>query len=1130
MSNKRLGTVLRHIHSMVDAQSLAGATDGQLLARFASQRQEAAFAALLRRHGPMVLGVCRRVLRRDHDAEDVFQATFLLLARKAGSIRKRESVSSWLHGVAYRLAVKARVQGARRRAHERQAATMRTTRPRAQAAWQELQAMLDEATEELPEKYRTALVLCYLEGKTHKEAAHQLGCPLVTFRTWLARGRKLLRDRLVRRGLALSAGALASALATSTADAGVPASLLNPTLRAALKFAAGEAAARVAAPPVAVLVEGGLKAMLGNKLRIATVLLFAAALAAGGTGLVTHQVLAGRQDAARQAGAPKSTTPRAARPKPENDPQARTDRHGDPLPDGALLRIGTVRYRAGAGVNNAVLSPDGKLLATACESGITLFELATGKPRHLRGTGLNVFYGHQPLLAFSPNGKELINVTGGGNLRLWSVATGKRLHQIGNQPELVPVHGGMLPAPPVPGPDDPHWSAVWSPSDGKSLVVSTRGNVVLFLEPSSGKPLQRFRVAGELTSVAPDGKRLAVINARRGEVVLYNEAGKELRRFLRAGKAYLATLCCAGKLLITVNEESEVRVWDAATGRARRVIHGPLSQEKHFLTVVSATPDGKTLLAGTLEGEILRWDLGSGKALKPLRGHRRLVTGLLLSREGRTLVSVSWDHVIRRWDLATGEAEAAGDGYAGHITVTRSPDGRTIAAADYSGRLEIWDAASGKRIRMLRPCGPYVSKLRFSPDGKRLALAQSDCSIGLWDPNKGRELRSLKQAATPTDPYGSWFEALSLSPDGRFLVASARTAGMRMWEVPTGRVAWHDPNNGRAAFSPDGKTLVTGGQDRQLHFRDAATGKVRFSLTAGMEAGMDNEFVYSIAFSPVGGVLATGHLGGTIYLRDPKTGRERKALKGHQQVPCTLSFSPDGCWLASSGDHTVRIWEVATGAQVLRLNGHEGRTTQAEFGPDGRTVLSSSDDLTALLWSLRPAPRAGGKRPLQTLWTDLAGDPAKAYRALWTLTDDPKASSAFLRHKISPARTEVDEKRVRKLLADLDSPRFRARETASRALAELDVAAEGALRRALRETKSAEVRQRLRELLNRLQREPTAEDLRRARAVGVMEWCGTAEARQVLRDWARGTADAPLTRDARAALERLERTMATRPE
>ncbi len=196
-----------------------------------------------------------------------------------------------------------------------------------------------------------------------------------------------------------------------------------------------------------------------------------------------------------------------------------------------------------------------------------------------------------------------------------------------------------------------------------------------------------------------------------------------------------------------------------------------------------------------------------------------------------------------------------------------------------------------------------------------------------------------------------------------------------------------------------------------------------------------------------------------------------------------------------------------------------------DFGPDGRTVLSASADLTALLWSLRPSTEGRGKRPLETLWADLVAEPAKAYRAIWELADDPKAASDFLRKKIAPVKIDVGERRVRALLGDLDSDDFGKRESASRVLAVMAPAMERRLRLALADAKSAEVQRRLRRVLDELKREPTAEDFRHLRAVQVMELCGTAESLGVLRDWADGTSGIPLTQQAKAALQRVAKDL-----
>jgi RNA polymerase sigma factor (sigma-70 family) len=255
-----------------------GLTDGQLLGRFLDGREEAAFTALVRRHGPMVLGVCRRVLGNVHDAEDAFQATFLVLARKAASVLQREAVGSFLYAVAYRTALRARACAVRRRATERQVQDMPhpEVAPAEARDWQEL---LDEALAGLPEKYRVAVVLCDLEGRTRREAARQLRLPEGTLSSRLATARRMLAQRLARRGLALSGGALAAALAEGAAPA-VPASLVRATVQAAVLVAAGKAAAVTA--PAALLMNEVLKAMFLTKLKIAAAVIVTVALGAGG--------------------------------------------------------------------------------------------------------------------------------------------------------------------------------------------------------------------------------------------------------------------------------------------------------------------------------------------------------------------------------------------------------------------------------------------------------------------------------------------------------------------------------------------------------------------------------------------------------------------------------------------------------------------------------------------------------------------------------------------------------------------------------------------------------------------------------------------------------------------------------
>ena len=194
--------LIHHLRELAGAHLPENVSDAELVRRFADHRDEGAFAALLRRHGPMVLGVCRRVLGNAHDAEDAFQATFLVLARNAPAIRKRASVGSWLHGVARQVAVRARAAAARRQEREREAPPERPVPgPEADASWREVGTVLDEELGRLPDQYRAPLVLCYLGGLTRDEAAQRLGCPPGTLKSRLEQARERLQHRLVSRGL-----------------------------------------------------------------------------------------------------------------------------------------------------------------------------------------------------------------------------------------------------------------------------------------------------------------------------------------------------------------------------------------------------------------------------------------------------------------------------------------------------------------------------------------------------------------------------------------------------------------------------------------------------------------------------------------------------------------------------------------------------------------------------------------------------------------------------------------------------------------------------------------------------------------------------------------------------------------
>jgi cobalt-zinc-cadmium efflux system membrane fusion protein len=322
MASRQTHAVLRFIRQIATAQGPGALPDRELLERFLTQRDEVAFATLVQRHGPLVLGVCRRVLHHRQDAEDAFQTTFLVLVRKAGSIVRRESLSSWLYGVASRIALKSRTRAARRREQETEFRDLPAFEPPRGLAGNDFGPVLDEEVNRLPDKYRVPLVLCYLEGKTTAEAARQVGCPRGTVLSRLARARERLRLRLAHRGFALPAALSAIGLAPSAASTAVPAVLAASTVKAALALAAGAAVGGMVSVKAIALAKGTMQAMFMTKLRIATAVLLAASVLGAGAGLLTHHAWAGKS---------------GDEPRPE---RVAGDADAVRLPAGAAARLG----------------------------------------------------------------------------------------------------------------------------------------------------------------------------------------------------------------------------------------------------------------------------------------------------------------------------------------------------------------------------------------------------------------------------------------------------------------------------------------------------------------------------------------------------------------------------------------------------------------------------------------------------------------------------------------------------------------------------------------------------------------------------------------------------------------------
>ncbi len=311
------GSVLRSIQTLFSVGSVGGMTDGQLLEQFLCRRDEgaeAAFTALVSLHGPMVWDVCCGILSDPHAAEDAFQATFLVLARRAGSIRRRDAVGPWLHGVARRVAVRAKAVAARRRLREGQATEMTAT-PTPDPIRREQIEALHEEVDRLAEKYRAPLVLCYFEGRTHAEAARLLECPVGTVSVRLSRARELLRARLTRRGLALPAAWAGAMLRPETASAAMPSGLAEATIKDVMNLAAGKVMTAGMVPvSIDQLAEGEIRTMIFTKLRVIAASVLAIGVGTAGVGLLAAGGRAAPLDSGAVPGATAPEQPKASDP------------------------------------------------------------------------------------------------------------------------------------------------------------------------------------------------------------------------------------------------------------------------------------------------------------------------------------------------------------------------------------------------------------------------------------------------------------------------------------------------------------------------------------------------------------------------------------------------------------------------------------------------------------------------------------------------------------------------------------------------------------------------------------------------------------------------------------------------
>jgi RNA polymerase sigma factor (sigma-70 family) len=1093
--------------------------DAVLLNRFVTANDREAFELLIARHGPMVLGTARRLVDNTHDAEDVFQAVFLSLARLAKSIRQGRALPAWLHKTTCRVAAKLRANRPVQSAPTPE--RYEHCDPGAGLVWREVCQALDEELQRLPERLRSPLLLCYLSGLTRDEAAKQLGWSLGTLKRRLEEGRKTLRIRLAKRGIA-SVGVALTVLTPDALQAAVSKSLLESSL--CLIFSTGA----VVPATISALVLGSATTLKGVAMKSIIALLAVIALGVG--------VYAGMS----QADPPKNLDAPTAKSAASKAPAAKSpDADADALPAGALARLGSPRLRHGARLKDIAYSPTGKRLASVgYDDTLRAWDAETGR---------QIFAVKRPeggfdKVSFAAEGTVIVALGRDPDKQgvLWRIeaATGKVLDRL----KLEAV---------LPKATMPEAAAVRFSADGSRLALgSADKKQLLVIDTSSAKVIWTADLGKETpggVTFAPDGKTVAVAT-NAGRVYLFDRDGKPTAQFKTKGNAELASVALSpdGKLVTACNSGSpsrELIAWDRATGQIlwtqeHKGGHGlaftPDSTiivecgSRTFASTIDAAngmapgndnkrdalfesmaevrclalhPGANVVAFGTDSGTICLFDVATRKPVPPTAEPSRFVERLRFSADGKTVYGWALDWLA--WDVATGKQRYVTNAGGWDFNVPLSPDGKYITwtsrlstgiVPENGTRIEVRDAATGKAVHSLRTKhseGAFDYWYDFTPAGKAIIVCQTDGSMQIWSLDGEMLARMSGHKGAPV------YHAFSASAPVMVTATlddPPEEFSVRVWDLKNGKeLAKFKPGVGLMGNGyMYGSLVALSGDGRRV-------AALTYANSFGKPERNERATVWDVAS---GKVLATVPQGG--------------------DSGC-IALSPDGRMVAVSAFWKSDVWvyEVASDGERFHFR-HGGEVTGLAFAPDGRTLAAASKEAPVLLWDVsgklaEPVPKWNADAA-DRVWADLAADPVKGFAAMRMLRSEPEKVIPFLKERTKLPSAPAAEV-LKRLLADLDSEDFTTREKATEALGGYGESIRSDLEAELKRTTSAEARNRLTGLVTRLDAMSPAR-IRLVRAVEALEGMSGKEVRSLLEFWASGTAGTALASEAKATLAR----------
>jgi WD40 repeat protein len=820
----------------------------------------------------------------------------------------------------------------------------------------------------------------------------------------------------------------------------------------------------------------------------------------------------------------------------------------DPLPDGAVTRLGTLRFRHAGDAEELAYSPDGKMIASFMPEGaprnrgICLFDADSGKL--ILHIGPNRQYRR---IAFSPSGNQLACYRDGdskGVVEIWDLVARRIVKEYESEPPLCL-----------------EWMA-----EGKPLAIVPTDTELRLCELASGIvrrvkagfPIISLAIHFRICASAANGKVLALASAFSGEITVWVAADGGKRRTLKTERDRVKNLALSrdGRWLASYVPYSDrndlVQIWDVTTGK---LVHNLVADPAHLATVEFA-PDGKTL-ATVGYTEIGFRDVASGQKRGQIKGHEYFARSLAFSPDGKTLATGErFSAAIHRWDVASGAMKPERTGHANQpVEIAISPADLIIASRTREeDGVFIWDSRTGDVLLQVGK-GKYLTACTFSRDGKSLFVCGGDQRLQQVDVHSGTLLEEFSiNASYPfvrnahgneqTEDHAVEL-ALSLSADGKSLVAVSKhlsidhATAIRKdyllvsgWDIAMRKRLFRRRRptiNLGAAVSNDLNALAVpldGAKgDGPMMVEDLSTGKpiVTFPGVKGVAK--------PLGFSRDGRLLLSHH---SLPGDDAETFRVWELITSSEvlalpTVSEAAAFSPDSRLLAvPSPGQQILLWDLRRGRELRRFANFGADVTSLAFSADGNQLVSGLADSTLLVWDIAPVRKILERSVLdattaERAWADLKADPPRAFLARCALAESPNVAVSVLKQHLVPASAPDDE-RISHLITDLDSKTFATRSAAQEELKQLGNLAKEPIRRTLKERPSLEMRTRLEFILKNLSGpDMRPEKMQLVRAVAVLEEVATPEARRILERLASGEPRARVTREATAALGRLSR-------